>query len=120
MKEETKNKIQIATECISAGSNIATLANPWFATVPLIVFCVNRAIGLISNDDIIKRLRKFEGELERKRITKKHFKEKVLSLSEHKKFFASTTLEYIIKNCIPETVEIYISLFIDYIMADNY
>ncbi len=120
MKKSIANKIQTATEGIAAASNMAVLISPWFATVPLIVFCVNRTIGLISDDDIIKRLKKFEDALTKKRITKKHFKEKVAGLSEHKKFFASSTLEYIIKNCIPETVDIYISLFIDYIMADKY
>ena len=120
MKEKTKNKIQTATECISAGSNIAALANPWFATVPLIVFCVNRTVGLVSDGDIIKRLRKIESKLIKKKISKEQFIKKISKLTEHKKFFASTTLEYIIKNCIPETVEIYISLFIDYIMADKY
>ena len=120
MKEESKNKINLVSEGLVAGSSLAALAVPAFASVPLIVFAVNRTIGFISDDYIIKRLKKIEKELKRKGITKSNFKEKISNLSEHKKFFASSTLEYIIKNCIPETVDIYMSLFIDYIMEEKY
>ena len=40
-------------------------------------------------------------------------------MSDHKKYFSTSVLESIIKNCIPETVDIYISLFIDYIMQEK-
>ncbi len=120
MKTETKNKIQTVNEALSAGSSIIALAVPAFASVPLIVFGVNRAIGFISDKDIIKRLKKIENNLKSKKISNEKFKNRISRLSEHKRFYSSSTLENIIKNCIPETVDIYISLFIDYIMTDKY
>lgn len=120
MKNKDKEHIQVIGEGISAGSSIISLAVPAFATVPLIVFGVNRIIHLVSDEDVIKRLKKIETKLEEKKISKDDFKRKVENLSEHKKFFSTTSLEDILKNCIPETVDIYISLFIDYIMKEKF
>ena len=51
-------KIQNINDGISAGSGIVALAVPEFSFVPLIVFGVNRILGFVSDDDIIKRLKK--------------------------------------------------------------
>lgn len=119
MDRKMVSKIQNINDGISAGSGIVSLAVPEFVATPLIVFAVNRILGLISDEDIIKRLKKIEKQLETKKISKEDFKNKIIDLSEHKKYFSTTVLENIIKNCIPETVDIYISLFIDYIMQEK-
>lgn len=120
MDKKKATKIQNINDGISAGSGIVSLAVPEFAVVPLIVFGVNRILGFVSEEDIVKRLKKIEKHLENKKISKDDFKNKILKLSEHKKYFSTSTLENIIKNCIPETVDIYISLFIDYVMEEKY
>ena len=119
MDKKKATKIQNINDGISAGSGIVALAVPEFSVVPLIVFGVNRILGFVSDDDIIKRLKKIEKQLQNKKISKSDFKDKISKLSEHKKYFSTGTLENIIKNCIPETVDIYISLFIDYIMREE-
>lgn len=119
MDKKKATKIQNINDGISAGSGIVALAVPEFSFVPLIVFGVNRILGFVSDDDIIKRLKKIEKQLQKKKISKSDFKDKISNLSEHKKYFSTSVLESIIKNCIPETVDIYISLFIDYIMQEK-
>lgn len=119
MDKKKATKIQNINDGISAGSGIVALAVPEFSFVPLIVFGVNRILGFVSDDDIIKRLKKIEKQLQKKKISKSDFKDKISNLSEHKKYFSTSVLERIIKNCIPETVDIYISLFIDYIMQEK-
>ena len=119
MDKNKATKIQNINDGISAGSSIVALAVPEFSVVPLIVFGVNRILGFVSDDDIIKRLKKIENQLQKKKISKSNFKDKISNLSDHKKYFSTSVLESIIKNCIPETVDIYISLFIDYIMQEK-
>ena len=119
MDKKKATKIQNINDGISAGSGIVALAVPEFSVIPLIVFGVNRILGFVSDDDIIKRLKKIEKQLQKKKISKSDFKDKISNLSDHKKYFSTSVLENIIKNCIPETVDIYISLFIDYIVQEK-
>ena len=119
MDKKKATKIQNINDGISAGSGIVALAVPEFSVIPLIVFGVNRILGFVSDDDIIKRLNKIENQLQKKKISKSDFKDKIPNLSDHKKYFSTSVLENIIKNCIPETVDIYISLFIDYIVQEK-
>lgn len=119
MDKKKATKIQNINDGISAGSGIVALAVPEFSVIPLIVFGVNRILEFVSDDDIIKRLKKIEKQLQKKKISKSDFKDKISNFSDHKKYFSTSVLENIIKNCIPETVDIYISLFIDYIMQEE-
>ena len=54
MDRKMVSKIQNINDGISAGSGIVSLAVPEFVATPLIVFAVNRILGLISDEDIIK------------------------------------------------------------------
>ena len=113
-KKIDKNAIN---DGINAVSGILSLVNPIFAAVPLIVFGVNRVINYVTKDDIIDRIRKIEKRLKENKIDINEFKEKMNSLNEHERYVVSNNLNNILLNCIPETVEIYISVFIDYIMS---
>lgn len=119
-KMDEKNKI---VKCIgdlgTATSGVLTIASPALATLPLIIYVVNRIIGLEDDDIIKERIKKFEKILLRKKYSINEFRNKVSKLSEHKLFFSYSSLEYIFKNCIPETVEIYMEIIIDYIMKEK-
>ena len=104
------------TEGVDAVSGVLSILNPAFTTIPLITFVIRRVCGLISNEDIVKRINKIEKQLERSKITIDEFKEKISTMNEHKRYFASNSLNDIILKAIPETVDIYIKLFVEYIM----
>lgn len=46
------------------------------------------------------------------------FREKITNLTEHSMYVARNNLSNILLNCIPDTVDIYISIWIDLIMND--
>jgi len=98
---------------------VLSLASPYFNTIPLVVFVANRLLGLMSDEDIIRRLKNIEKKLIKKKITKEDFRNKINNLSEHKKYVVSNNLKEIIMNCIPETVDLYIEAFINYIMSTD-
>lgn len=107
----------VINDGINAVSGILSLVNPIFSAVPLIVFGVNRVINCVKKDDIIDRIRKIEKRLDENKIDINEFKEKINCLNEHERYVVSNNLNNILLNCIPETVETYISVFIDYIMS---
>lgn len=119
MKKERAQLIKGINEIGSATSGIIALINPIFVGMPLMVFAINRVIDLVSDDDIILRINKIEKKLEQGKISLEDFKNKVNNLSEHKKYFAADTLENVLKKCIPETLDIYIKSFINYIMKEK-
>lgn len=85
MDKKKATKIQNINDGISAGSGIVALTVPEFSVIPLIVFGVNRILGFVSDDDIIKRLKKIEKQLQKKKISKSDFKDKISNFSDHKK-----------------------------------
>ena len=80
-------------------------------------FGINRVVNYVKKDDIIDRLRKIEKRLDESKIDINEFKQKLNNLNEHERYVVSNNLNNILLNCIPETIEIYISVFIDYIMS---
>lgn len=119
IKKSKRKKIDktIINDGINAVSGVLSLVNPIFAAVPLFVFGINRVVNYVKTDDIIDRIRKIEKRLDENKIDINEFKEKLNNLNEHERYVVSNNLNNILLNCIPETIEIYISVFIDYIMS---
>ena len=115
-----KEKIENVMNFADASSNVLGLVNPALSAIPLITYAIRRVVGLISDNDIVKRIKKIEKELKNKKISIDEFKEKIITLPEHEKYFISNSLQHIIIKCIPETVDIYISIFIDCIMKEEH
>ena len=118
MIKNIEQKSEIVKDGADAISGIISCINPIFSTVPLLTFAINRVIGLISEKDIIKRIRKLEIKLKEKLITPDQFKEKVGKLTEHNRYVVSNNLNNILLSCIPETVDLYIEVLIDLIMKN--
>lgn len=112
-------KIDEVADGIDAVSGVLSIINPVFSAIPLITYGIRRVFGLISNRDIANRINKIENQLKNNKITIDEFKEKIATMDEHKRYFASNSLNDIILKAIPETVDIYIKLFIEYIMDIN-
>lgn len=119
MIKNIEQKSEIIKDGADAISGIISCINPIFSTVPLLTFAINRVIGLISEKDIIKRIRKLEIKLKEKLITPDQFKEKVGKLTEHSRYVVSNNLNNILLSCIPETVDLYIEVLIDLIMQQD-
>ena len=119
MIKNIEQKSEIVKAGADAISGIISCINPIFSTVPLLTFAINRVIGLISEKDIIKRIRKLEIKLKEKLITPDQFKEKVGKLTEHNRYVVSNNLNNILLSCIPETVDLYIEVLIDLIMQQD-
>lgn len=77
-----------------------------------------RSDGMIAGD-IVKRINKIEQQLNNKKINIEEFKEKITNLTEHNMYVVRNNLSNILLNCIPDTVDIYISIWIDLIMNDT-
>lgn len=119
-KMDKKNKIiKHIGDFGTAASGVLSIVSPPLATLPIIIHVINRTIGLEDNDIIKERIKKFEKNLLKKKYSVNDFRKKVSKLSEHKLFFSYSSLEYIFKNCIPETVDIYMEIIIDYIMKEK-
>ena len=116
---KNNEKMEIVSEGVNSVSGVLSSFNPLFATLPMIIFAVKRVFGLIQPEDIIKRIKIIEKKLERDKISIEDFKEKVNNLCEHDRYVFSNNLNNIIIDCIPETVDIYISILIDMIMNDK-
>ena len=69
-----------------------------------------------SEDNIINRMKKLERKLGEKKISTEEFREKVVNLTEHDEYVVRNNLINVLLNCIPESVDIYISVLIDLIM----
>lgn len=118
MKKE-KN-ILVVTDGIDAVSNILSCVNPVFSVIPLITFGIARIIGYVSDQNIIKRINKLEEQLKGKKISLEDFKNKINQLTEHNEYIVRNNLNNILLNCIPETVDIYISILINLIMNQEH
>ena len=114
------NKLDNILDGIDAVSNILAVANPAFCTIPIFTYSVKRAVGLISGSDIIERIKRIQKQLEKKKITTEEFKGKIFKLDEHGRYYITSAIQNIIMNCPPETVDIYISIMIDYIMKEQH
>ena len=63
MKKENVEKAQNASEIVDVVSGILAIASPIFSGIPIITFAINRVVGYISEENIIKRLKKLENTL---------------------------------------------------------
>ena len=116
---QKKKLFSESIDVIDASSNILSCINPIFAGITLVTYSVRKVMGLCSDESIINRLKKFEMDLKNKKIDINDFKNKVSDLSEHDKYVVANNLYNILLTCIPETLDIYISLLVDYIMSND-
>lgn len=120
LKDDTINKIKNVGEIVNAGAGILSSVNPAFSLIPIFVYAVNWTFGLASPEYIIKRLNKINEKLIKRKISIDDFKKEVLNLSEHNEYIVLNHLRNILLTAIPETVDIYIELIIDFIMKKEY
>ena len=116
MKKNTERKIVNVNKIIDVSSSVFSAINPAFSSLTIITYAINSAIGYVSEDNIINRIKKFEKKLSKKKISIKEFQEKVVNLTEHNEYVVRNNLINVLLNCIPESVDIYISVLIDLIM----
>lgn len=119
MEIVNNRKTDVVLDGIDSTANLLSYINPVLAGLTIITFVVRQIIGYASPNDIKKRMKKIEKKLQKKKITVDEFKTKVLKMSEHSTYVARNNLNYILLNCIPETVDLYIELWIDFIMSDD-
>lgn len=117
--EINNEKIDLALSGVDAASGFLSLVNPGLAAITIITFVIRQIISFVSPDDITARMEKIEKKLITKKITIDEFKDKASKITEHNSYIARNNLNYILVNCIPETLDVYIELWIDYIMNDN-
>lgn len=120
LKEDTNNKIKNTGEIINVGAGILSSVNPAFSLIPLFVYAINWTFGLASPEYIVKRLNKINERLIKRKISIEDFKNEILSLSEHNEYIVLNHLRNILLVAIPENVDIYIELIIDFIMKKEY
>ena len=120
LKDDTINKIKNVEEIVNAGAGILSSVDPAFSLIPIFVYAVNWTFGLASPEYIIKRLNKINEKLIKRKISIDDFKNEVLNLSEHNEYIVLNHLRNILLTAIPETVDIYIELIIDFIMKKEY
>lgn len=120
LKDDTINKIKNVGEMVNAGAGILSSVDPAFLLIPIFVYAVNWTFGLASPEYIIKRLNKINEKLIKRKISIGDFKNEVLNLSEHNEYIVLNHLRNILLTAIPETVDIYIELIIDFIMKKEY
>lgn len=116
---KNKKTTNIILDGIDSTSNVLSLIHPIFAGITIVTFAIKQIINYTSSDDIIKRMKKIEKQLQKKKITIEEFKFKILQLSEHDTYITRNNLINILLNCIPETIDIYISIWIDFIMNEK-
>ncbi len=104
---------------IDSLANVLTAINPILAGITIITFVIKQIINYADSDAVIKRIKKLDKQLSNKKIDMEDFKNKILKLSEHEAYIVKNNLKNILLNCIPETVDIYISIWIDLIMNDD-
>lgn len=120
LKDDTINKIKNVEEIVNAGAGILSSVDSAFSLIPIFVYAVNWTFGLASPEYIIKRLNKINEKLIKRKISIDDFKNEVLNLSEHNEYIVLNHLRNILLTAIPETVDIYIELIIDFIMKKEY
>lgn len=116
---KTNNKTNLALDGVDAVSGLLSLLHPGLATITIITFVIRQITAFASPDDIVARMKKIESKLAKKKITIEDFKTKASNMTEHNSYIARNNLNYILVNCIPETLDVYIELWIDYIMKDS-
>ena len=116
MKKDTEKKIANVMKFVDASSGVLSVLHPAFSSIPLVTYAINRAIGYVSEDNIINRMKKLEKKLSHKKISMEEFREKIVNLTEHNEYVVRNNLINVLLNCIPESVDIYISVLIDLIM----
>lgn len=117
--EKRNNKSATILDGIDSTTNVLSLIHPAFAGLTIITFVIKQVINYVSADDLVKRINKIEKQLNNKKIDMEEFREKITNLTEHSMYVARNNLSNILLNCIPDTVDIYISIWIDLIMNDN-
>lgn len=117
--EKRNNKSVAILDGIDSTTNVLSLIHPAFAGLTIITFVIKQIINYVSDDDLVKRINKIEKQLNNKKIDMEEFREKITNLTEHSMYVARNNLSNILLNCIPDTVDIYISIWIDLIMNDN-
>lgn len=120
LKENTIEKMKETGEVINIGAGILSSVNPAFSLIPLFVYAINWTFGLSSPEYIVKRLNKINEKLIKRKIDIEDFKNEILSLSEHNEYIVLNHLRNILLTAIPENVDIYIELLIDFIMKKEY
>ena len=120
LKEDTINKIKETGDVINIGAGILSSVNPAFSLIPLFVYAINWTFGLASPKYIVKRLNKINEKLIKRKIDIEDFKNEILSLSEHNEYIVLNHLRNILLTAIPENVDIYIELIIDFIVKKEY
>lgn len=120
LKEDTINKIKNTGDVINIGAGILSSVEPAFALIPIFVYAINWTFGLASPEYIVKRLNKINEKLIKRKISIEDFRNEILSLSEHNEYIVLNHLRNILLTAIPESVDIYIELIIDFIMKKEY
>lgn len=109
-----------AREIIDINAGILSSVNPVFAVIPLFTYAINRVLGLASPEHIKERLSAFSDRLEKRKITIEEFKVEIKKLSEHDEYIVLNYLRDMLLTCVPEMLDIYIEVIIDFIMKKNY
>ena len=120
LKEDTIDKMKETGEIINIGAGILSSVNPAFSLIPLFIYAINWTFCLSSPEYIVKRLNKINEKLIKRKIDIEDFKNEILSLSEHNEYIVLNHLRNILLTAIPENVDIYIELLIDFIMKKEY
>ncbi len=120
LKKDTIDKMKETGEIINIGAGILSSVNPAFSLIPLFIYAINWTFGLSSPEYIVKRLNKINEKLIKRKIDIEDFKNEILSLSEHNEYIVLNHLRNILLTAIPENVDIYIELLIDFIMKKEY
>ena len=116
MRKDTEGKVANAIKIVDASSSVLSVLHPAFSGLPLVIYAINRVIEYESENNIINRMKKLERKLDKKKISMEEFREKVVNLTEHDEYVVRNNLINVLLNCIPESVDIYISVLIDLIM----
>lgn len=119
IKKKT-GKFGKAREIIDINAGILSSVNPVFAVTPLFTYAINRVLGLASPEHIKERLSAFSDRLEKRKITIEEFKVEIKKLSEHDEYIVLNYLRDMLLTCVPEMLDIYIEVIIDFIMKKNY
>lgn len=120
LKKGMAKKFETTKEIIDIEAGILSSVNPAFAVIPLFTYAIKRVLGLASPEYIKERLSTFSDRLEKRKITIEEFKVEVKKLSEHDEYIVLNHLRDMLLTCVPEMLDIYIEVIIDFIMKKNY
>ena len=120
LNDDTINKLKSVGDVINIGAGILSSVDPAFSLIPIFVYAINWTFGLASPEYIEKRLNKINERLIKRKISIEEFKNEILKLSEHNEYIVLNHLRNILLVTIPESVDIYIELIIDFIMKKEY